>query len=169
MSPLSPTTKALLSLPAGRVVEIPKCETSFSLWSGAPVNDNYGGKPVVEQDGSPLFVELAVLRTLEKEGWAGVWVDSYRRCLRKDMPPSKVPDTTLGDVASEIFNTVTKQVGKSGGCWDVLAWKAKDILFVECKRRKKDAIQVSQLVWLEQCLNFGLQPENFLIVEWDLP
>ncbi len=163
-----PTTKEFIELSSGRAVEVPKCELSFNKWKGQSIEDTYGGKRVVEFDGQPLFVELAVLRMLEKEGWLGVWVDSFGRCLRKEMPPSKIQYSAIANTASEVFNIISEQELKGGGCWDVLAWKEKKILFVECKRSKKDRIQKSQIIWLERCLNLGLKPENFLLVEWDV-
>jgi hypothetical protein len=42
------------------------------------VQDAYGGKPIIDVDGQPLYAELAVLRILNREGWAGVWADSCR-------------------------------------------------------------------------------------------
>ena len=166
MSRLSPTTQEVITLFSGKTVLIPKCELVFNIWKGSPVKDDYGGKQVIDYDGKPFFAELAVLKILEEEGISGVWVDSYGKCLRKEMPPTKLPYSALAGTASEIFNAITKAVGKNGGCWDIFAWEGKSILFVECKRSKKDSIRDSQVVWFEQCLKLGLQPENFLLVQW---
>lgn len=54
------------------------------------------------------------------------------------------------------------------GCWDVVGWNGEAIVFAELKRRKKDRIRATQPRWLEAGLQVGLQPENFLLVEWDI-
>ena len=53
------------------------------------------------------------------------------------------------------------------GCWDVVGWRGEQVLFAELKRRRQDRIRSSQHRWLEAGLRIGLQPENFLLVEWD--
>ena len=62
-------------LPSGKRVEIPLIQPSFRRWAGPPIEDDYGGKPVLEHNGKPAFAELVILRLLEEEGWEGVWVD----------------------------------------------------------------------------------------------
>jgi hypothetical protein len=168
MSNFLPTTKEAIVLASGETVSVPKCTVSFKAWKGVPLENTYGGKQIIDIDGQPFFAELATLRMLEKEGWSGVWVDSYRKALRKEMPPSQVQYPAIAQTASEIFNMFSEQMIKGGGCWDVLAWKGKEVLFVECKRNKKDSMQQSQILWLERCLQMGLKPENFLIVEWEI-
>jgi hypothetical protein len=165
---LAPTAKEFITFTSGVVVGVPKCAVSFKAWRGMPLESTYGGKQVIDIDGRPFFAELATLRMLEKDGWAGVWVDSYRKALRKEMPPSQVQYSALAQTAAEIFNIFSEQMIKGGGCWDVLTWRGREVLFVECKRIKKDSMQESQISWLEKCLQLGLKPENFLIVEWDI-
>jgi len=104
---------------------------------------------------------------LKNDGWDGVWVDSYRKCFRTEMPEDNEVMRELPEVPSVFFKTITASTGFRG-CWDVFLWKGEEFLFAECKRKKKDSIRDSQLLWLETCLQNGLRPENFLLVEWDL-
>jgi len=168
MSLLSPTKKEQIKLRSGEVVFIPKCELIFDEWTGKPIKNDYGGKQVINFANNPLFVELAVLRMLENKGFCGVWVDSFSKCLRKEMPPSKIQYSALADIIPKIPAIIDEKTLKNGGYWDVLAWKDKEILFAECKRNKKDSIRNSQIIWLEKFLGLGLKPENFLLVEWDV-
>ncbi len=168
MSQLSPTKIEQIKLRSGEIISIPKCELVFNKWMGEQIENDYGGKQIVEFDDERLFVELAVLRILEKEGFSGVWVDSFGKCLRREMPPSKIQYSAIANTASEIFNIINEKDLKGGGCWDVFVWEGRDILFAECKRNKKDSIRESQISWLERCLSLGLKPKNFLFVEWDV-
>jgi hypothetical protein len=80
---LRPTTTETMTLPSGRVVAFPKATPTLLLWRGDPV-ETYGRKTVLDFNGRPAFAELAILWTLQNEGWQGVWVDSFRRTFRTD-------------------------------------------------------------------------------------
>lgn len=162
-----PKTSETFVLPSGKVVVIPKAEVLFSLWKGDAVKDSYGNKHILEYDGRPLFAELVVLNTLKKEGWDGVWVDSYRKCFRTKMPEGAKENHELPEIPAKFFKTITARTDFKG-CWDVFLWKGDNFLFVECKRKNKDSIRDSQFIWLEACLEVGLGPDNFLLVEWDI-
>ena len=138
----------------------------FKLWAGEPIKDTYGGKAVLDSDGQPVFAELAILRLLEKDGYEGVWVDTYRRRFRDAMPPAVCE---LPAQAREIYDRiVTANGGKRGGCWDVLAWKNGKYLFVEAKRKGEDNMLVDQLRWLDAAIQVSLAPSCFRICEWDI-
>ena len=90
-----------LTLPSGESVAIPRCGYMFSPWRGTPILDTYGGKAVLDWNGNPVFAELAILGVLERAGWDGVWVDTYRRKFRRSMPPEccKLPSHALFQLA----------------------------------------------------------------------
>lgn len=168
MNSLDASTSESFTLPSGKVVAIPKAEVVFEPWRGEPIADTYGNKQVLNYEGHTVFAELAVLSMLKKDGWDGVWVDSYRKCFRVDMPGSPDGTRELPEEAAKFFNAITATTGFKG-CWDVFAWKdGNEFLFAECKRKSKDEIRDTQLLWLETCLNHGLSEKNFLLVEWDV-
>ncbi len=113
-----------IKLPNGKTVHLPKCCTSFkrSRRKGIPT---YGGKTILTLDGKPLFAELVVLRLLEKEGWHGVWVDSYQGIkYLNDMPHVKEPiDPPTRE--EKLLKKIRDKAACRGGCFDVFAWHCK--------------------------------------------
>lgn len=155
----------VLELPSGEVATVATCSLTLRPWTGASINDTYGNKPVIDSNGEPLFAELAVLRQLRLDGFDGVWVDSFRGKFRRAMPPN---ECLLPALASGIYDNVVAKNGRKGGCWDLLTWKGDEVLFVELKRRGRDAIRENQRKWLDSALSCGLDLKQFLICEWDM-
>jgi len=157
----------MFSLSSGNQVAIQKYFLTFNLWKGAPISNTYNGKAIIDWNGEPVFAELAVLRLFQSYGWAGVWVDSYRRKYRVGLPdvvePIELPEKQRG-----LIDSIRTKTGRSGGCWDVLAWKGDMTLFVELKRQKKDSIQSTQIEWLAAALESCLTTDNFALVEWNI-
>ena len=139
----------------------------FRQWMGEPV-DTYGGKALVDAGGSPLFAELAVLDLLKKDGWDGVWFDGYRGKFRTGMPSSSDPVQLPAKQAQIWRRIVEANGGRSGGSWDIFAWREEDLRFVECKRRRKDRIKENQRNWFAAARSAGIPLDSFLIAEWDL-
>lgn len=155
-----------LTLPNGGIVHLNKIEMHFHAWTGVPIADAYGNKAVLDVDGEPLFAELAILRELEKKGWHGVWVDTYRQKFRRAMPPTMAE---LPASAMAVLNSiVSANAGRRSGCFDVFVWKDNEFLFAESKRKGRDRIRTSQLRWLQAALQTGLPITSFRIVEWEL-
>ena len=139
-------------LPSGRIVDLPKAMPSFSVWRGEQPAYRYGKKPVVEFDGRIAFAELAILWTLQKAGWNGVWVDTSGRAFRTDYwnaPPVELPQEpqTVLDRISAIRG------GKHRGTWDVFCWRDHEYLFAESKWRNHDSLKPNQLEWLDAALS----------------
>jgi len=167
-NPLMPysLSSAELKLPSGETALISKCSRLFLRWQGTPISDTYGGKAVLDFNGEPVFAELAILGVLRESGWDGVWVDTYRRKFRRSMPPDYCD---LPSHAHELYDRIRRaNGGKVSGCFDVLAWKGQDYLFVEAKRRSKDFTRRTQRAWIEAALNSGIPLDSLLICEWDL-
>lgn len=57
MPDIKPTLCEKMTLPSGRVVEIPKLIFAFQEWKGTPIKNTYNNKPVVDCDGRPFFAE----------------------------------------------------------------------------------------------------------------
>lgn len=139
----------------------------FRQWSGAPIKDTYGGKPMLDSEGTPKFAELAVIPVIKKQGFSGAaWVDSYRRCFRDAMPPATCH---LPEDVKAVYDRIALLNGNPwSGCWDVIAWNSEGgVSFVECKRKGKDRMQPSQWKWRASALKAGLQPANFLLCQWE--
>jgi len=155
----------IFSLSSGEQIQIQKYFLTFNEWKGAPIPNTYNGKAVVDWNGEPVFAELAILRLFESHSWNGVWVDSYGRKYRVGLP-GVVEPVELPEKQQELIDSIHAETGRSGGCWDVFVWKNDQILFIELKRQKKDAIQSSQNEWLEVSLAHSLKLDNFALIEW---
>lgn len=156
-----------LKLPDGQLIELPVIRPTFSRWTGPPIEDDYGGKPVLEYGGEPVFAELAVLRLLQDDGWNGVWVDTYRNRYLADLP-ERGGGTDLPPGRESLLEGIYVRKGSRSGCWDVFAWRGGDVLFAESKWKDNDALRTSQREWLQAALAEQLRPREFLVVEWEL-
>ena len=156
-----------LILPNGETVEVSKRLYLFQKWKGNKIKNDYGGKAILDYENNPLFAELVILQLLEKEGWLGVWVDTYGKKFRKDLPEKSDPVSLPPDKQS-LLDSISKKAGGFKGCWDVFAWKGNEYLFAESKRIGKDAIRDTQINWLSAALQVGISAKSFLLVEWDI-
>ncbi len=154
----------VFSLPSGTVLSVPTQSLRFKRWAGAPIADTYGGKALIDSDGVPKFAELAVLRLLQKQGWDGRWVDTYRGKFRTGWPDV----SPLPPQQQALFDRIVTANGGRKGCWDVFAWRDESVLFVECKRTGKDKIRDSQVGWLAAAITVGVLTDSFIVVEWDV-
>lgn len=156
-----------MRLSSGATVEIAKYFIVFKPWTGKEIIDTYGGKTIIDFHTEPVFAELAILRYLQRDGWNGVWADNYRRKFRAGLPERTKP-VNLPSEIDVLFEKIISINGSRGGCWDVIAWKGTRVIFVEAKRKGKDAMRLKQFRWLESGLSVGLPVNSFAIVEWEL-
>lgn len=161
---LHPNATEELLLPSGAPADVPVTRPLFRRWQGEFVGDTYGGKPLVDLDGEPMFAELAVLKLFQKDGWEGVWIDTFRKKYRTAWGGEGVAQ--LPEDRLLLLQEIHGRAGSSSGCFDVYCWKGEEVLFAETKRRSKDRIRATQLRWLEAALALGLETSSFLIVEW---
>jgi len=155
-----------LRLPSDDLVGVPRCRRVFMRWQGEPIADTYGGKAVLNFFDEPMFAELAILGTLRKAGWDGVWVDTYRNKFRQALAPHCCD---LPSHAQRLYDRIQEtNGGKRSGCFDVFAWNDGRYLFVEAKRKAKDSIRETQKAWIQAALNVGVAIDSLLICEWDL-
>jgi hypothetical protein len=164
---LTPNSTEELTLPSGSVVHLLKATPTFRLWTGEPIGDTYGSKSILDLSGEPVFAELAILRLFQREGWEGVWVDSYRQKYRVGYW-NKDNEVALPPKREDLLERIYQRVGGRKGCWDVYCWREGEVVFAESKRRRRDRIRKTQLRWMEAALDVGVPPESFLIVEWSL-
>ncbi len=155
-----------VNLQSGRAVQVAKCLMRFRPWIGKPIRNTYGGKAVIDFGGEAVFAELAILRSLKNDGWDGVWVDSYRRKFRIDLP-ERADACDLPPKPKKLFDAIVTIKGSRSGCWDVFAWRTNEFLFAESKRMRRDSMRLSQFQWLDAAIQVGLPLSSFLIVEWE--
>ena len=163
---LKPTTTKSIELPSGELVEIPKATPLFKLWKGKKIAETYGGKAVLSFYGKPEFAELGILRIFERDGWKGVWVDTYRNKFRTRYWPENA--VTLPDEKETLLKSIYEVNESRAGCFDVFCWKDKDYIFVESKRRDEDKIRDTQKRWLQAALKCGVPRKSLLFVQWGI-
>ena len=134
----------------------------------AILKKSYTVKPLVAPFGRALFGELAILRCLERDGWEGVWVDTYHgaELFWSEMPhDSQSVDLPLRPDVRGLYAGIIAEHGKRGGFFDVLAWRGDEFLFVEYKG-KGDRPNSNELSWIAAALRYGVHPEQLLFVEY---
>ena len=159
-----------------QALHIPKLELRLRRWTGTPILHTFGNKPLIDFSGRPLFAELCIYELLHLSGWQARWVETFGApALRpshfthwKDAALREQQHDSITDQPiTDLLRRIAEANGNSyAGCWDVVGWQGTTILFAELKRYKKDRIRATQPRWLEAALTAGLQPENFLLVEW---
>jgi hypothetical protein len=104
----------LITSPTSRKITITTWTIRFPLWLGKPMEESQKGsykiKPLVEIEGEPLFGELAILRLLQKDGWDGVWVDTYHDKFWKGLPDRTTP-CSLSVKAQKIYDKIVARHG----------------------------------------------------------
>lgn len=58
-------------------VGIPAINLTFNRWKGKTIQNTFGGKPIVEYQGSAIFAELALTRMAINDGWSARWVETF--------------------------------------------------------------------------------------------
>lgn len=155
---------------------IPKSSISFKNWTEEPLNNTFGGKPLIELNEEPMFAELAIMNTFINAGWEARWIETYGKAK---MSPVYITEWIDINYKAQIHRPINHQMvnillqavaqnnnNNFAGCWDVLAWKGDKVIFAESKRSKRDRIKETQKQWLEAALKTGFTTENFLMVEW---
>ncbi len=174
-SKLSPDSTESYTI-AGSTVDIPVVHKLFKEWQGPAITNTFGGKPLVDYQGVPMFAELAIQRLAVESGWQSRWVETYSMKSKAPYFFTDWIDAKLGEQPLDPITDITQtdlltQVAKLNdssyyGCWDVIAWSDEKLLFLESKRSKKDSIRSTQLAWVEAGMATGLSADNFLIVQW---
>ena len=123
---LRPDGTEAIKLSPGNIVEVPRTRPRFQACSGKPPLDTYGKKPVLDADGLPAFAEIRILRLFQQDGWAGVWVDTFRRKFRTEFWPKN--EIQLRPQKKELLENIYRRAaGDRKGCWDVFYWRVVQI------------------------------------------
>lgn len=132
------------------------------------LKQTYTAKPLVAPFGKPVFGELAVLECLQRDGWSGVWVDTYHgaELFRRDMPQRSAKVDLLHEPeALNVYRGIVAEHGKRGGFFDVFVWRETHFLFVEYKG-KGDRSNTNERSWIEAAVRCGIDPGQLLIVAY---
>lgn len=155
-------------LPTGETVPIRTLRIRFSpavppRLTGTALPKTYRTKPLVRMDGQALFGELAILRLLERDGWDGVWVDTFHgRKFWRGMPHDSVP--VILPAATQVrYDTLVAVHGKAGGFFDVMAWREGRFLFVEYKGAG-DRSNRNERHWIAAALASGVSLDDLAFV-----
>lgn len=169
--------KTFITLLDGKRVAVDLVRLTFPRWTGNPIKNDFGGKPVVMYNDKPMFAELAIRQMMIDAGWSAEWVSgSYYLENWDDVPFSQqkkkpLQDLPLWPLLSRIDRKCRQlfpsyAANSCDGCWDVLAWKGNATIFIESKH--KDKITLPQRKWLTAALSPDLKLglDNFVIVKW---
>lgn len=161
-----------------RKYNILKYDLTFNGWKGETIQNTFGGKALVDVNGNASFAELAIVYYLKKNGWNARWIQPFGRPSMNPFMLTEWNDVPCKDqthvpiIDLEIYETlmgIAKLNGNSfSGCWDVVAWKNENIVFLEAKRNGRDRIRPNQIDWLRASLAYGLNCNNFIIIQWDI-
>jgi len=165
---LKPTAAESVELPSGKVVEIAKATPIFKPWTGKRFSrkQTYGGKAVLDFHGQPHFAELGILRIFERDGWQGVWVDTYSGKHRTRYWPKD--EVELPKEKQSLLDSIYEAAGSPYGCFDVFCWKGRSYIFAESKKRGEDKIRDTQKRWFEAAIKCGVPMDSLLFVEWGI-
>lgn len=169
-SELQPTGKLEIEISGDRVVSLPVTTPKFQLWNGAPVNFNYGSKPVLNYKNEACFAELVILRILLEHGWDGAWVETYGGThYLRSMPQAwdlKAEHISIPQEKDDFLKKIW-QTAKTSACFDVFVWKGDQYAFFEAKRSGKDKLTSAQEKFIEGALACGVPSDSLVIVEWN--
>jgi len=173
-----------VELPSG-LAQLQLVRVGFPVWDGTPPtgwSGSYRTKRLVDVGGGGEFAELAVARVLRNEGWEAVWLDNYRRRIvfRVDVTEAderrafilvELPERVEALLEAISHRAHGKSTGsgraRSGGRFDVLAWRDDEWAFLECKQAgTSDRFRPNQQRWLAAALSAGLPESSFWLVEW---
>ena len=154
----------------GRVA-VPRYHVEFNAnpgKSGIGLDRGYAMKPLVMVDKQAMFAEIALLGLFTREGWDGVWADSFHRKYFTRMP-NQSKGASLSPYINQVLARIAGNNGNSrSGCWDLILWRERTLLFVQLQNvRAGEEIKGARIAWLDAALKSGFSLSQFLVAEWD--
>ena len=114
--------------------------------------------------GEPVFGELAILTALRKDGWEGVWVDTFHGGKFWNRMPHVSPPIALPAAAAVKYRTiVAANNGRRSGFFDVFAWCNGAFMFVEYKG-PGDSSNKNESSWIAAARRAGVLDDQLLFV-----
>ena len=132
------------------------------------LDKSWASKPLVMVEKQAMFAEFALLALFRKAGWEGVWADAHHRKYFDKMP-NQSKGASLNTYINQLISRIAANNNNSkAGCWDIILWANRAVVFVEMKDCSEETeIGDSQVAWLNAGLKSGLSASQFLVVEWD--
>ncbi len=168
---LVPMEDLLLDMEKRGRVSIPRYHVEFNAnpgKSGIGLDRGYSMKPLVMVDKQAMFAEIAVLSLFARQGWDGVWADSFHRKYFNRMP-NQSKGASLATYINQVLTRIAENNGQSrAGCWDVILWVDRTLRFVQLTSADaQEEITGARIAWLDAALKTGFSPSQFMVVEWD--
>ena len=133
----------------------------LSIRTPFKIGKTYLTKPVVlDSEKNGVWAELALLLIYKKEGYNGIWLDTFHKRFWSSREKLKEFDS----LPQKIRNILGS---KRGGLWDLIVWKGDKIKFIESKHLLKDKIRTNQIKFMNSLLKMGFDKEDFIVAEWD--
>jgi hypothetical protein len=125
-------------------------------------------KPLVALEKQAMFAEVAMLTLFRKSGWDGVWADIAHKKFFDKMP-NQSKGVSLTTYISQALARIVEGNGQSrSGCWDLILWKNKAIVFVAAMPAPlTGGVGDSRARWLDAALHSGMSAGQFVVVEWE--
>jgi hypothetical protein len=164
--PLFPDGRRSVKVESTGALSLPRTRPSFEAWRGRAPRGPYSGKPVVNVDGRPAFVELAIVALLNAAGWKSAWFDTYRRQFVRGSCAS-LHRVQLPRGPERLLEDINTKAGSRDGAFDVVAWCGDEILFLHAMRKGKDRVRSTQRRWLDAALRAGVTQAQLFVVEWE--
>jgi hypothetical protein len=156
------------TLPSGRVAQIQTLTVRFPpanpprLPDGA-LSRTYTSKPLVSFDGEGVFGEIAIVRSLRKDGWSAVWADTFHGGkFWADMPTRSSP-VGLSARVQNLYDRIINLKGTPNGCFDVVAWKDGRVVWLEYKG-PRDRPNRNEEIWVDAACSSGVREQDLFFV-----
>ena len=168
---LSPGDDMEIVLSTGRKASVRRYAVLFTPCMERPtigMDRLYSAKQLVLVDKQATFPEIAVLGLFQRSGWQGAWSDNAHRKYF-DRMPNQSKGISLDTYANQAIARIAENNDKSkSGCWDLILWADRRIVFVSVMARAEGkAVGEPQVRWMTAALKTGFSAPQFVVVEWD--
>lgn len=157
-----------VTLPDGAVAPIRALRIAFSRATPNRLPEGtlprtYTSKPLVSVNGAAMFGELVIVRWLEKDGWDGVWMDTFHGAKFWNAMPHKSQPIALPPAARTLYDAIKlANGGKASGAFDVMVWRNGEFAFLEYS--EGDRSNRNEAKWIDAALRAGVLPTQLWFV-----
>lgn len=119
---LTPNDTEFLRVDEQQII-LPKCQINFNKWKGVTIAHTFGGKPLIDVEGIPMFAEMAILKLFEKSGWETRWIETYARPKSSPIYLNEWKDDEFKNqihvpIENEKINElISRSLGRTGMVW----------------------------------------------------